>query len=116
MPTRQRWSDARSAYERLFAIGNDVRQPDDDLGYAFALAQLGDASADDAFKQAVVSGNGPVARCRYAQYLEGVGRMREARDLYEAVVKEGRLAPKHTQDLHKAWYKLAATALAKADT
>lgn len=112
----ERWSDARDGYERLFATGSDVRQPDDDLGYAFALAQMGDASADDAFKRAVSSGNGPVARCRYAQYLEGVGRMREARELYEAVVKEGRLAPKHTQDLHKAWYKLAAVALAKADT
>lgn len=111
----QRWGDARSAYERLFGLGSDVRQPDDDLGYAFALAQLGDAGADEAFKRAVASGNGPVARCRYAEYLEGVGRAREARELYEAVVKEGRLAPKHTQDLHKAWYKLAATALARND-
>lgn len=109
----ERWGDARMAYERLFAIGRDVRQPDDDLGYAFALAQLGDAGADDAFKHAVATSNGPVARCRYAQYLEGVARMREAHELYEAVVKEGRLAPKHTQDLHKAWYKLAAEALAK---
>jgi hypothetical protein len=109
-----RWGDARVAYERLFAIGRDVRQPDDDLGYAFALAQLGDAAADDAFKQAVTTGNGPVARCRYAQYLEGVGRTREARELYEAVVKEGRLAPRHTQDLHKPWYRLAADALARA--
>jgi hypothetical protein len=109
----EHWGEARIAYERLFAIGRDVRQPDDDLGYAFALAQLGDAAADEAFKHAVATSNGPVARCRYAQYLEGVNRMREARELYEAVVKEGRLAPKHTQDLHKAWYKLAAEALAK---
>jgi hypothetical protein len=109
----ERWRDARIAYERLFAIARDARQPDDDLGYAFALAQLGDATADDAFQHAVTTSNGPVARCRYAQYLEGVGRMREARELYEAVVKEGRLAPRHTQDLHKAWYKLAAEALAK---
>jgi hypothetical protein len=41
--------------------------------------------------------------------------VREARELYETVAKEGRLAPKHTQDLHKAWYKLAAAALAKND-
>lgn len=108
----ERWADARIAYERLFAIGRDVRQPDDDLGYAFALAQLGDADADQAFKHAVATSNGPVARCRYAQYLEGVGRAREARELYEAVVKEGRLAPRHTQDLHKAWYKLAEQSLA----
>jgi hypothetical protein len=107
----ERWADARLAYERLFAIGPDMRQPDDDLGYAFALAQLGDAHADEAFKHAVATGNGPVARCRYAQYLEGVGRLREARELYEAVVKEGRLAPRHTQDLHKAWYRLADQAL-----
>lgn len=111
----QRWNDARAGYERLFAINDDVRKPDDDLGYAFALAQLGDGAADDAFKVAVNSGNGPVARCRYAQHLESIGRTREARELYEAVVKEGRLAPKHTQDLHKPWYKLAATALAKTD-
>jgi hypothetical protein len=109
----ERWQDARIAYERLFALGRDVRQPDDDLGYAFALAQLSDAGADEAFKHAVATSNGPVARCRYAQYLEGVDRMREARELYEAVVKEGRLAPRHTQDLHKAWYRLAADALAR---
>jgi hypothetical protein len=106
------WRSAREAYERLFSIGKEVRQPDDDLGYAFALAQLNDAGADEAFKIAVASSNGPVARCRYAQYLETQGRTREARELYEAVVKEGRLAPKHTQDLHKAWYKLATQALA----
>ncbi len=108
----ERWADARVTYERLFAIGRDVRQPDDDLGYAYALAQLGDLGADDAFKHAVGTSNGPVARCRYAQYLEGVGRVREARELYETVVKEGRLAPRHTQDLHKAWYRLADQALA----
>ena len=107
----ERWRDARETYERLFAIGKEARQPDDDLGYAFALSQLNDASADEAFKRAVDTGNGPVARCRYAQYLEGVGRTREARELYEAVVKEGRLAPRHTQDLHKAWYRLADQAL-----
>jgi hypothetical protein len=109
----ERWADARDAYVRLFAIGRDVRQPDDDLGYAFSLAQMGDSAADEAFKVAVQNGNGPVARCRYAQYLEGVGRARDARDLYQAVVKEGRLAPRHTQDLHKAWYKLAEQSLAK---
>jgi hypothetical protein len=105
------WRNARESYERLFAIGKEIRQPDDDLGYAYALAQLNDSGADEAFKQAVATSNGPVARCRYAQFLEGQGRAREARELYEAVVKEGRLAPKHTQDLHKAWYKTAAQAL-----
>jgi hypothetical protein len=108
----EQWREARDAYERLFALSKDVREPDDDLGYAFTLGQLSDARADDAFQQAVASSTGPVARCRYAQHLEAQGRAREARELYEAVVKEGRLAPRHTQDLHKAWYKLAASALA----
>ena len=107
----ERWSAARASYERLFALGKDARQPDDDLGYAFALARLGDGSADAAFQHAVTTANGPVARCRYALYLDESGRRREARELYEQVVKEGRLAPAHTQDLHKAWYRLAADAL-----
>ncbi|MGL4232764.1 MAG: hypothetical protein ACRCWJ_15475 [Casimicrobium sp.] len=107
----EHWQDAASAYERLFAIREDARHPDDDLGYAFALAQQNAEGADDAFKKAVASANGPVARCRYAQYLQDRGRAREARELYEAVVKEGRLAPKHTQDLHKAWYRLADQSL-----
>jgi hypothetical protein len=59
----------------------------------------------------VSTSNGPVARCRYAQYLSDVGRTAEARALYEQVVKEGRLAPRHTQDLHKVWYRLADQAL-----
>ena len=108
---RLRWSAARASYERLFALGKDARQPDDDLGYAFALARLGDGSADAAFQHAVTTANGPVARCRYAQYLDESGRRREARELYDQVVKEGRLAPAHTRDLHKAWYRLAADAL-----
>lgn len=107
----ERWSAARAGYERLFALGKDARQADDDLGYAFALARLGDGGADAAFQHAVVTANGPVARCRYAQYLDDAGRRAEARALYEGVVKEGRLAPAHTRDLHKAWYKLAADAL-----
>jgi hypothetical protein len=107
----ERWAEARSTYERLLTIGRDVVQPDDDLGYAFALAQLGDAGADQAFQHAVSTSNGPVARCRYAQYLSDVGRTAEARALYEQVVKEGRLAPRHTQDLHKVWYRLADQAL-----
>ena len=90
----ERWSAARAEpAERLFALGKDARQPDDDLGYAFALARLGDGSADAAFQHAVTTANGPVARCRYAQYLDESGRRREARELYEQVVKEGRLAP-----------------------
>lgn len=107
-----RWRDARETYERLFGLARDVREPDDDLGYAFALGQLNDERADQAFRDAVASSTGPVARCRYAQYMETHGRSREARELYETVVKEGRLAPRHTQDLHKAWYKLAAQSLA----
>ena len=106
-----RWSASRAGYERLFALGKDARQPDDDLGYAFALARLGDSGADAAFQNAVTTANGPVARCRYAQYLDEAGRHAEARALYEEVAKEGRLAPTHTRDLHKAWYKLAADAL-----
>ena len=88
-----RWRDARETYERLFAISADARGPNDDLGYAFALGQLNDDQADQAFRDAVASSTGPVARCRYAQFLEANGRRREARELYEAVVKEGRLAP-----------------------
>jgi hypothetical protein len=109
----ERWDEARAAYERLFGLGRDLRQPDDDLGYAYALSQLNDAGADEAFKHAVNTSNGPVARCRYAQYLDGAGRIREARELYEAVMREGQLAPRHTQDLHKAWYRLAEQSLAK---
>ncbi len=107
----ERWQAARAGYERLFALGVDARQPDDDLGYAFALARLGDVGADVAFQQAVSTAHGPVARCRYAQYLDDRGRTQEARALYEEVVKEGRLAPAHTRDLHKIWYRLAADAL-----
>jgi hypothetical protein len=28
-------------------------------------------------------------------------------------MREGQLAPRHTQDLHKAWYRLAEQSLAK---
>ncbi len=105
------WTAARSAYERLFAINAEARTPDDDLGYAYALSQLNDSAADQAFQRAVESSSGPVARCRYAQYLQERNRTREARELYEAVAKEGRLAPEHTKALHKPWYRLANDAL-----
>lgn len=109
-----RWAQARDAYERLFSLGRDLGQPDDLLGYAYALGQVGDSRADEAFRHAIDASNGPVARCRYAQFLEGRGRDSEARPLYEAVANEGRLAPQHTQDLHRAWYRLATDALVRS--
>ena len=106
----ERWAPARAGFDRLFALIGEERKPDDDLGYAYVLSQLGDASTDDAFGRAMRSAVGPVASCRYAQFLETQGRTREARELFEAVVKQGKLAPRHTVDMHKAWYKLAGEA------
>jgi hypothetical protein len=107
------WLAARDAFTRLFAIAHVEKTPDDELGYAFALSQLDDTGADDAFRAAVARGNGPVARCRYAQFLIGKGRGNEAKSLLEEVQKEHRLAPEHTRDLYSAWYRLANEELAK---
>jgi hypothetical protein len=103
--------DARTAFERLFLISNNGRTPDDDLGYAYVLSERDAPEADAAFTHAITTSRGPIARCRYAQYLQSKGRRAEARTLYEEVAREGKLAPRHTQDIHKAWYRLAADAL-----
>jgi hypothetical protein len=108
---QRRWTLAQTAFERLFKACADGRTADDDLGYAYALSQLDAPGADEAFAQAIQSSRDPVARCRYAQHLQGKGRWPDAKRLFEEVVREGKLAPRHTQDIHKAWYKLAADAL-----
>jgi hypothetical protein len=61
----------------------------------------------------VIRSNGPIARCRYAQFLILAGRGGEAKTLLEEVQKEQRLAPEHTRDLYSAWYKIAHEELTK---
>jgi hypothetical protein len=107
------WPAAREAFDRLFAIPHVEQSADDALGYAFVLGQLNDAGADEAFRSAVTRSNGPIARCRYAQYLIAAGRGGEAKSMLEEVQKEQRLAPEHTRDLYRDWYKLAHEELAK---
>jgi hypothetical protein len=108
-----RWPQARDAYARLFAIPRVEKSADDELGHAFVLGQLNDADADAAFRSAVIRSNGPIARCRYAQFLILAGRGGEAKTLLEEVQKEQRLAPEHTRDLYSAWYKIAHEELSK---
>lgn len=105
------FDDSRRAFERLFAIKHNGRTPDDDLGYAYVLSERDAPEADAAFAHAISASRDPVARCRYAQYVQRKGRPHEAKALYAEVVREGKLAPRHTQDIHKAWYRLAADAL-----
>jgi hypothetical protein len=107
------WSAARAAYDRLFAIPLIEQSADDALGHAYVLGQLNDAGADDAFRSAVSRSNGPIARCRYAQFLIAAGRGGEAKAMLEDVQKEHRLAPEHTRDFFRDWYKLAHEELAK---
>ena len=53
------------------------------------------------------------ARVRYAQLLEQVGKVAEARNDYAHKLSAAELAPRHFRKAHKAWLGEARSSLAR---
>jgi hypothetical protein len=84
------------------------RSADGHLIYTRALEQSG--NTDRALQEYVALANyypGAEARVRHAMLYKKLGRTDEARDLFEAVLKDARLAPKHFRRSQAEWIALA---------
>lgn len=85
------------------------RSPDGHLVYARALEESG--ATDRALEEYAALVNyypGAEARVREAMLLKQLGRLDEARKRFDAVLEDGRLAPKHFQRGQREWLDRAA--------
>lgn len=92
----------------------DYRSPEGHLLYARALQEcdeLQEAEAEFAAVAAYYSG--AEARVRYAQLLETVGKVAEAREQYSDILAAAELAPRHFKKAQKAWLAEARSALTR---
>ena len=102
----RRWSAARVGYERLFALGMDARQPDDDLVMPLRL-RVGDGGADAAFparRHDRQWARWPLPLCAVSGRI--AGRRGEARTLPSGWSDRSPRAGPHT-GFAKAWYRTA---------
>lgn len=84
------------------------RSADGHLVYTRSLEQSG--NSDRALQEYVALANyypGAEARVRHAMLYKKLGRTDEARDLFEAVLKDARLAPRHFRRSQAEWIALA---------
>lgn len=84
------------------------RSPDGHLTYARALEESG--AADRALEEYAALVNyypGAEARVRQALLMKKLGRIAEARALFDALLEDGRLAPKHFKRSQREWLDLA---------
>ena len=50
---------------------------------------------------------GPEAKCRYALMLKEVGRVLEAKEIFQEIVTMAKHSPRHYKKLHKSWITIA---------
>ncbi|MCC6921184.1 MAG: tetratricopeptide repeat protein [Alphaproteobacteria bacterium] len=85
------------------------------LLYARALAgQDKRAAALDEYEAVIGYFPGPEALCRYAQYLQQIGRKDEAMGHYRKIVRTIDTSPPHVKRINRRWYQAAKSAIAAA--
>ena len=104
--------DARAMLEKARAKNPSLKSADALLLHARVLQQLGDTiAADRTYQTAVTRHGGSEAKCRYAQFLQQLGRGQEAKDLFEDVIRSNRHGTRHSRRLNKEWINLAKKGL-----
>lgn len=82
--------------------------PEGHLLYARAREALGEVGAAILEYEALVGYySGPEPACRLAAILQRQGRDAEARELFQKVVNESRIAGRHYNTLHREWVEMA---------
>lgn len=86
---------------------------DGHLLYARALAgQRKEAEALAEYESVIRYFAGPEALCRYAEYLQTIGRGAEAEGHFRTIVKTIDTSPAHVRKLNRRWYQNAKARLA----
>jgi hypothetical protein len=78
------------------------------LLYARALEGQGqDKAALSEYEEVARYFAGEEAKCRLAMFLQKLGRIEDARKVYQAVAKSGERAGKFQRQMQREWYALA---------
>mgnify|MGYP005812596291 CR=1 FL=1 len=82
--------------------------PEGHLLYARAREALGDiGAAVEEYESLVGYYPGPEPACRLASILKRQGRDAEARELFQKVLDQSRIAGRHYNSIHKEWVEMA---------
>lgn len=109
------FAEAQTVLERFQAEHAGKADADGHLLYARALAGQGKTGEALTEYEAVTKYYpGPEALCRYAQYLQAIGRADEAAGHFRAIVRTIDTSPPHVKRINKRWYQAAKSALAGA--
>lgn len=104
---QDRFDEARATLEELIRTQPEFRSVDGHLLYARTLEALEDPGVEEEYEALRESYPGEEARVRYAQWLEHVGQVDRARDLYREVLLRARRSPRYYRRAEKRWIDLA---------
>lgn len=100
--------EARKTLEELIKANPDFRSSDGHLLYARTLDELGEVdSALVEYNALSTSYPGEEARYRYGALLKKCERFREAREVFTAMLKRAKLAPRYYRRKEKRWLSAA---------
>jgi len=101
-------TNAKKYLTQLLEIRPNKKKDEFDLLYARTLGELGDvAGALKLYPDIVKSFSGEEALCRHALLLKDEGRVEEANELFDTVLKNARLSPKFYVKAQKQWINTA---------
>ena len=98
--------------QALARKSNRFDKPEDELIYARALEQAGEAArAEAAYQQIIRIHHSMEARYHYGNMLKAGGRAEESRQQYRAILDDRDLHPPHVRRLNAKWVAAARRAL-----
>ncbi len=101
-------TEARQTLDALIAANPDFRSSAGHLLYARCLEALGDIGTAIEEYEALVEGfPGEEARVRFGLLLKREGRTAQASEVFNAVLKRSRVAPKYYQREQREWIDIA---------
>ncbi|MDV3241423.1 MAG: tetratricopeptide repeat protein [Methylocaldum sp.] len=99
---------ARETLEMLFGANPEVENQEAHLLYARSLEALGELDrALDEYRALAKYSAGAEAKCRHALLLKRMGKTSEARALFEDILKDAKIASRHSHRLNKEWVDIA---------
>ena len=105
---QQNYEEAQKKLIKLKEIQGDKQSNEFKILMARTYEELGDnQKALEQYGQLVKLFSGEEARCRYGLLLKKMGRQKEARDVFNEIIKEARVAPKFFRRTQKQWIDIA---------
>lgn len=102
------FAETRATLEHLIAKHPDFKSNDGHLLYATTLEALGESDLALAeYRVLELSYPGEEARLRYARLLAKTGRLGEARDVYQGILKREKTAPAYYRKKEREFFEAA---------